>query len=164
MSKAREERSSVEAVQIAGKAETIRLDGVQAACTTNSTISGQENESEDALRTRESTPNVSSINDGPRKSILRNVPSKSISNVNADVLMAAIRQQQPEGPFLQRRDLSSNDRIKSAVNYGIDSSLRLNATSLNLNQPDNRSISSIKRSYASLPLSTPAVGAREIQC
>jgi len=108
------------------------------------------------IRDPPSNTPLNNENQFPRKSILRNTQSKSISLLNADTLLSAIKQQTDGKPFKIIQPLEK-DWPKTAINYGIDSGLQPKLNEISPDKIDNQSISAIKRSYASLPISTPAV-------
>ncbi len=84
---------------------------------------------------------------------------RSISQVNADGLLAASEQQQKQTQkkSFQATHSLETDRIKTTVNDSIDLDVKSKSDEGSPNEIDNKSISAIKRSYASLPLSTSTV-------
>jgi hypothetical protein len=121
------------------------------------TLNALQDKKDEILSASKNIPNSFSGNDIPRKSILRSVQSKSVSN--ADVLLAAIKQQQQQTEDISNKTTESPEEawIKNAVNYGIDSGIEIQPNEVSLDKTSDKSISTIRRSYASLPLSTPAV-------
>jgi hypothetical protein len=121
------------------------------------TLNALQDKKDEILSASKNIPNSFSGNDISRKSILRSVQSKSVSN--ADVLLAAIKQQQQQTEDISNKTTESPEEawIKNAVNYGIDSGIEIQPNEVSLDKTSDKSISTIRRSYASLPLSTPAV-------
>jgi hypothetical protein len=124
------------------------------------TLDALKDKKDDLLSACKNSPGSSVANEYPKKSILRSTPSKSTSQLNTDLLLAAIKQHQhhqaKNKPF-QITPSPETDRMKAIVNDDIHTNLRSKSDERSPNESDNQSISAIKRSYASLPLSTPAV-------
>ncbi len=115
------------------------------------TLDALQDKKDELLLASKHSPNSSIENEYPKKSILRSTQSK----LNADVLLAAVKQQQE--PRYKIKQSPEIERIKNAINYGIDSGIKPKSSEVSPTTIDDKSISAIKRSYSSLPLSTPAV-------
>jgi len=115
------------------------------------TLDALQDKKDELLLASKNSPNSSIESEYARKSILRSTQSK----LDTDVLLAAVKQQQ-ELTFKIKQS-PETERIKNAINYGIDSGIKPKSNEVSPTKIDDKSISAIKRSYSSLPLSTPAV-------
>jgi hypothetical protein len=123
-----------------------------------STLDAVQDKKVELLSASEYSPNSSVRNIFPRKSILRSAQSKPISLLNADAFLSAIKQQQyTENKPFKIIQSPETDWTRTAINYGIDSGLHSKLNEISPDKIDDKSISAIRRSYASLPISTPAV-------
>jgi hypothetical protein len=122
------------------------------------TLDALKDKKDELLSSSKHSPTSSISSEFPRKSILRTAQSKSVSLLNADALLSAIKhQQQTENKSFRIIQSPETDWTKTAVNYGIDSGIQSKSNEVSPNEKHDNSISAIKRSYASLPISTPAV-------
>ncbi|CAF2330052.1 unnamed protein product [Rotaria sp. Silwood2] len=107
-----------------------------------------DNSQDKLVSTSKISPNSSIGNDSPRKSILRSIQSKSIPQFHTNLLLASIKQQQEQ---------IQNKSFQIIESPTTDSSKKSKSNEISSNKIDNKSISAIKRSYALLPISTPAI-------
>ncbi|CAF3344970.1 unnamed protein product [Rotaria sp. Silwood1] len=109
----------------------------------------QEKKNE-SVSSSQTFPNSSIGNNFPRKSILRSTQSKSIHQLNTNILLASIKQKQKEAQI-------QNKSLQIIESSTIDSNKKFQTNEISLNKIHDKSISAIKRSYALLPISTPAI-------
>ncbi|CAF4586973.1 unnamed protein product [Rotaria sp. Silwood1] len=109
----------------------------------------QEKKNE-SVSSSQTSPNSSIGNNFPRKSILRSTQSKSIHQLNTNILLASIKQKQKEAQI-------QNKSLQIIESSTIDSNKKFQANEISLNRIHDKSISAIKQSYALLPISTPAI-------
>jgi hypothetical protein len=123
------------------------------------TLNALQDKKHELLSASKISPDSSIANEYPKNSILRSTQSKSKSPVDTDALLAAIKQQRQQTkikPF-KIKQLPETNLIKTTIKDGIDSNIKYKLDKGLPDRIDNESISSIKQSYDSLPLSTPTV-------
>ncbi|CAF4461638.1 unnamed protein product [Rotaria socialis] len=116
------------------------------------TVEVIQDEKDELLSAIEISPNSTFKKNLSRKSILRSTQSNSSSHFDTSVLLASIKQQ-------ERTQTKLFSKIKSSIAEStktiINDKTNLGKTSKST-EVNNKSISAIRRSYALLPVSTPA--------
>ncbi|CAF3236102.1 unnamed protein product [Rotaria socialis] len=116
------------------------------------TVELLQDEKDELLSAIEISPNSTFKKNLSRKSILRSTQSNSSSHFDTSVLLASIKQQ-------ERTQTKLFSKIKSSIAEStktiINDKTNLGKTSKST-EVNNKSISAIRRSYALLPVSTPA--------
>ncbi|CAF3425120.1 unnamed protein product [Rotaria socialis] len=116
------------------------------------TVEVIQDEKDELLSAIEISPNSTFKKNLSRKSILRSTQSNSSSHFDTSVLLASIKQQ-------ERTQTKLFSKIKSSITEStktiINDKTNLGKTSKST-EVNNKSISAIRRSYALLPVSTPA--------
>ncbi|CAF3505134.1 unnamed protein product [Rotaria socialis] len=116
------------------------------------TVEVIQDEKDELLSAIEISPNSTFKKNLSRKSILRSTQSNSSSHFDTSVLLASIKQQ-------ERTQTKLFSKIKSSIAEPtktiINDKTNLGKTSKST-EVNNKSISAIRRSYALLPVSTPA--------
>jgi hypothetical protein len=123
------------------------------------TLDALQDKKYELLSASKISPDSSIANGDSKNLILRSTQSKSTSPVYTDALLAAIKQQQQQTktkPF-KRTQSPETDLIATTIKDDIDSNIKSKSDEGSTDQIDNKSISTIERPYASLPLSTPTV-------
>ncbi|CAF5043788.1 unnamed protein product, partial [Rotaria magnacalcarata] len=116
------------------------------------TVEAVQDEKDELLSAIEISPNSTFKNNLSRKSILRSTQSNSTSHFDTSILLALIKQHEHTQTKLFPKIKSS---ITESAKTIINDKTNLEKTSKST-EIDNKSISAIRRSYALLPVSTPA--------
>ncbi|CAF3749211.1 unnamed protein product [Rotaria magnacalcarata] len=115
-------------------------------------VEAVQDEKDELLSAIEISPNSTFKNNLSRKSILRSTQSNSTSYFDTSILLALIKQHEHTQTKLFPKIKSS---ITESAKTIINDKTNLEKTSKST-EIDNKSISAIRRSYALLPVSTPA--------